>query len=282
MMPAYIVLLPASLDTVFVAETSTATFHRYGRTTGHLVELASQDYMSIGSDGAGKTRAGDERTPLGIYLVTEELDTSRLHERYGPMAFPLDYPNAWDRRMERSGDGIWVHGVDRRGGRRPPLDTDGCLALPNASLAALQGFFEPNATPVIITEAIELISPAELAAIRNDLQTAVDRWAMSLQRGDLHAFLALYDDGFRHWGMTLAEWQAFVLGTYGQRAIQSVDIGDLMILGDPQEDGLYLSRFTQTLRERDANGYHEVVVTRRLYWRRSESGAYKIVLEDSG
>lgn len=281
-MPAYIVLLPPSLDTVFVAETSTATFHRYGRTTGQLVEAVSEDYMSIGAAGAGKMRAGDERTPLGIYLVTERMDTSRLHEKYGPMAFPLDYPNAWDRLMQRSGDGIWVHGVDRRGGLRPPLDTDGCLALPNESLAALEDFLQPNVTPVIIAEVLELASPAELAALRGELQAAVQAWATSLQRGDMHAFLALYDDGFRHWGMELEAWQAFVVDTLGERALDHVDVDDLMILGDPYEDGLYLARFVQTTSERDDGGVREVVLTKRLYWRRSESGAFRIVAEDSG
>jgi len=282
MMPAYIVLLPPSVDTVFVAETSTATFHRYGRTTGQLVEQVSEDYMSIGAGGAGKQVDGDGRTPLGVYLVTEKLDTTRLHEKYGPMAFPLDYPNAWDRLMRRSGDGIWVHGVDRRGGRRPPLDTDGCLALPNESLAALEDFFQPNVTPVIITEVLDLARPDEIAATRAELEAAVNQWGRSLQRGDLHAFLSLYGEEFRHWGMDLAEWQAFVLETLGQRTFQRVDIRDLMILGDPQEQGLYLSRFTQTLVERGAADTPATVLTRRLYWRRSRGGAFRIVAEDSG
>ena len=62
--------------------------------------------MSIGQEGPGKQSSGDKRTPLGVYFVTEQLDTSKLHEKYGVTAFVLDYPNVWDLRSRRSGDGI--------------------------------------------------------------------------------------------------------------------------------------------------------------------------------
>ena len=141
--PAWLIHVPETTSTVYIAETSTSTFHRFVREGGGF-RLERQDYMSIGKGGDAKERAGDQRTPLGIYFVTDQLDTTRLHEKYGPLAFPLDYPNAWDRRQGRTGDGIWVHGVDRDGGERPPLDTDGCIALPNDRLLALADSFEPT------------------------------------------------------------------------------------------------------------------------------------------
>ena len=118
--PAWVLRLPESTPTLFIAETSTSAFHRFDR-AGDSVVKVRQDYMSIGLGGTGKERAGDQRTPLGVYFVTEQLDTSRLHDKYGVTAFSLDYPNAWDRRLGRTGDGIWVHGVDQKGGTRPPL-----------------------------------------------------------------------------------------------------------------------------------------------------------------
>jgi len=86
--------------------------------------------MSIGENGVGKERAWDRRTPLGIYFANEQLDTSRMHDKYGPMAFPLDYPNAWDEVNARTGDGIWIHGVDRNGEVSPLQQRiDQCVAL---------------------------------------------------------------------------------------------------------------------------------------------------------
>jgi len=235
--------------------------------------------MSIGQGGTGKERSGDRRTPLGIYFVTEQLDTSRLHDKYGVTAFPLDYPNAWDRHLGRTGDGIWVHGVDPRGGTRPPLDTDGCIALPNERLLALEPSFSANVTPVLIAAELAWDEPGAVAAARIALEQAVLHWADRLEQGDMYAWLNYYDDTFRHWGMNKEEWSAFSLETVGQRRIVEVTVSDLLLLADPVEDGLYLSRFRLEISEGES---HKVTFMRRMYWRRSESGALKIVAEDSG
>lgn len=277
-LPAYLIRLPASVKTVFVAETSAATFHRFDNVAANRIDYGGPAYMSIGENGDGKQRDGDRRTPLGIYFVTEQLDTSRMHEKYGVTAFPLDYPNALDRRAKRTGEGIWVHGVDRRGGERPPLDTDGCISLPNDTLATLESRFLPNVTPVVIAREVAWVGHDDLDEIRAELEAAVNQWANSLQSGDLHAYLSLYDDAFRHWGMNKTEWTAFRAQTLGSRKIQEVTVSELLLLADPVEQGIYLSRFRHAVTE----GPNTVVVTQRLYWRRSESSTLKVIAEDSG
>ena len=160
-----------------MAETSTAAFHRFENRAGPEIEYAGAANMSYGENGDGKQRDGDRRTPLGIYFVTEQLDTSRMHEKYGATAFVLDYPNALDRRRQRSGDGIWVHGVDSRGGKRPTRDTDGCIALPNETLEMIEGLFFPNSTPVLIARKIGWVESGQLNELRGELDAAISRWA---------------------------------------------------------------------------------------------------------
>ena len=276
--PEYLIRLPESIDTVFVAETTSARFYRFenGREGG--IRFRGHSYMSIGSNGDHKQRSGDRKTPLGIYFVTEQLDTERMAERYGYTAFVLDYPNALDRRRQRTGSGIWVHGVDRRGGYRPPQDTDGCIALPNAELAALEEYFEPNRTPVLISRTVEWGTAARLKELRSELSAAVNLWANSQKRGDLYTFLSLYDDSFRHWGMNKEEWVAFQTQILPGRELRSVSVSDLVLLGDPVENNTYLSRFRMQLTEADRS----VTVTKRLYSRRSNDGDLRLVAEDSG
>jgi len=277
-LPAYLVRLPQSVSTVFVAETATAAFHRFENRAGPEIDHAGAVNMSYGENGAGKQRNGDRKTPLGIYFVTEQLDTSRMHEKYGVTAFVLDYPNALDRRLQRSGDGIWVHGVDRRGGQRPTRDTDGCIALPNETLEMLEDRFFPNATPVLVAREISWIESGQLDELRGELDAAVALWANSLQRGDMHAFLSLYDADFRHWGMNKAEWTALITETYGSRSIQEVTVSEVLLLGDPEEDGVYLSRFRLSMKENS----NTVELTKRLYWQRAGPGDLTIIAEDSG
>lgn len=275
--PAYVLELPDSVTDVFVAETGTATIYRFENTPAGLA-LGDQHYMSIGENGAGKQRAWDRKTPLGIYFVIDQLDTSRLHEKYGVTAFPLDYPNAWDRRQQRTGDGIWVHGVLADGGRRPPRDTDGCLALPNEALLALENNFVPLATPVIITRSLAWQTPAVQAALRRELNAVVRHWTEALADGDAHAYLSMYSNEFRFNGMTFDEWASFRAQVLYKRGKATVVINDLMLLADAEEDGLFLSRFRQTVADSDVT----TVMTKRLYWRRDTEGALKIVAEDNG
>jgi hypothetical protein len=185
-LPAYLLQLPASVTTILVAETERSVLHRIQHGPDGT-EYLDERYMSVGQNGVGKQRAWDRRTPLGIYFVSEQLDTTRLHERYGPTAFPLDYPNAWDRLNDRSGDGIWIHGVDGNDGQRPPLDTDGCIALPNDELLILEPELVPVVTPVIITRQVRWASAEEIEGIRDEIAAALDAWTESIRGGDLHS-----------------------------------------------------------------------------------------------
>jgi len=276
-LPASLIRIPESTGTVFVAEVSTAELHRFDR-SGDSVVLSSSHYMSIGQNGAGKQRSGDKRTPLGVYFVTEQLDTSSLHEKYGVTAFPLDYPNVWDRLADRDGDGIWVHGVLSGGGRRPERDTDGCIALPNEDLSLLAPDFRDNVTPVVVTLEVDWVEAAEHQALRLELEERVGEWAASKQRGDLFSYLSLYSNDFQRWGMNKAEWSSLSTQTENLRAVQQVNVSDLLLVAYPEEEGVYLSRF----RLETVEDERKTAGNTRLYWRRDAAGALKIVAEDEG
>ena len=160
-----------------------------------------------------------------------------------------------------------------------PIDTDGCIALPNERLLDLAPNFRANVTPVLIATELSWVEPGAVAAIRITLEQVVSRWAESLEQGDMYTWLNSYDDSFRHWGMNKEEWSAFSLETVGKRPIEEVTVSDLLLLADPVEEGFYLSRFRLEISEGESR---KVISMRRLYWRRSESGALKIVAEDSG
>jgi hypothetical protein len=94
----------------------------------------------------------------------------------------------------------------------------------------------------------------------------------------LHAYLSSYDAGFRRWGMSNAEWSALFLQPNGFRDYQSTQVEDLLLIAYPEEEGLYLSRFRLTV----ISAHEQIDSIVRLYWRRDESGALKIVAEDVG
>jgi hypothetical protein len=275
--PSYLLEVPETVTDVLVADTGSATLYRFS-IAGNRVVAQDQRYMSIGQNGAGKERAWDRRTPLGVYFITEQLDTSKLDAKYGDAAYPLDYPNAWDRYMQRTGYGIWIHGVDRKLTRRPPRDTDGCLALPNDELLALGDHLRPLETPVIVARELQWVDPSEIERGRIEFRIVLDMWRRSQETEDLVSYLSLYDDAFKHRGLDKNSWSAFRLGVFSERKLTSVKIDNVLLLADPEEPNLYLSRFTQVLTDRNGS----VTTTKRLYWKRRPDSGWRIVSEDNG
>ncbi len=276
-LPAYLLQLPDSVPDIYVADAEAATLYRYTRTEEGL-RLVEGTYMSIGENGAGKEREWDRKTPLGIYFVVDRLDTSRMHEKYGVMAFPLDYPNVRDRHAGRSGNGIWVHGVPPGGQRRAAFDTDGCLALPNEDLARLEHTFVPAETAVIVTRGIRRAPEEDRLRITRELRDAVAQWANALAKKDPSDYLALYSKTFTYRGLSHGEWESFRIRGFSERGPAQVSIGDLLLLAEPDAPGVYLSRF----RQRVLTDLTESETVKRLYWRRDADGQLKIVAEDNG
>lgn len=275
--PAYLLEIPESVGTILIAEADTSTLHVFDSEAGR-VGPGGGSYMSIGQNGVGKVRAWDRKTPLGIYFITEELDTSGLHEKYGPAAFSLDYPNIWDRTHRRGGDGIWLHGVISDDGRRPPLDTDGCVALPNDELLALAVRLVPLQTPFLVTRSMRWATPEKVAAERDEIRQAVDQWAHSYESGELYEHLSLYADEFTYRGMNRDEWAAFRTQSMTGAAPNDLQIDELLLLADPEYDGLFLSRFRLAMVYEDRT----IATLKRLYWQRSADGTLRIVAEDNG
>ncbi len=274
--PAYLLEVPTSVSDVLIADAESATLIRYFHSGGGIIEK-DRRYMSIGLNGVGKQRAWDRKTPLGIYFITKEMDTSKLAAKYGIAAFPMDYPNAWDRYRQRTGSGIWLHGVDANAPNRPPLDTDGCLALPNEELLLLAGDLVPQVTPIIVARKLRWSSQSEIELLRLEFRLALEGWRESQEQGDLLTYLSHYDDSFLSRGMDKGEWSAYRMGVFEARQLDAIKLEDVMLLADPEELELYVSRFNQTM----VTVQGPVTTRKRLYWKRSDN-EWRIISEDAG
>lgn len=239
-------------------------------------ELIGDYYVSIGKNGSRKRRKGDKRTPLGVYFVTERLPGENLPDKYGPVAFPVDYPNAWDRRHQRTGSGIWLHGVASRSYSRPPLDSDGCVALINEELEQVSPLMKPGNTPVVIGEGTEWVGYDELLNRRTEAAETLEQWRRDWESGDVEKYLSHYDNEFIGGNMKIDAWRDYKRRVGKNKTSIAIELNDISIFGYPDEEGLMVVTFKQHYESNNFNGSAH----KRQYWRKGSDNRWRIVNED--
>jgi lipoprotein-anchoring transpeptidase ErfK/SrfK len=173
--PRYLLQMPASYRHAIVVDSSTSTMYVFENQQG-IPRYTADYYVTVGKNGTKKLKEGDKRTPVGLYFSSERLPSRQLTDFYGRAAYPISYPNEWDRRLGRSGHGIWVHGVPRDTYSRPPRASDGCVVLSNDDLEALSKQLDLGETPVIITDGIEWVSAPQLTDLRAKMYENIELW----------------------------------------------------------------------------------------------------------
>jgi L,D-transpeptidase catalytic domain len=122
--PRYLMQLRDDQKYAVVVDTHRSRLYVYANQGGRPRFVADY-YVSSGKNGAAKVREGDEKTPIGVYHVVSSVPRQKLSDFYGSGAFPINYPNEWDRRQGRNGHGIWLHGVPSDTYSRPPRSSSG-------------------------------------------------------------------------------------------------------------------------------------------------------------
>ena len=139
----YILLMETGSSRLFVFENDNG-----------IPKLSKSFYSSIGLFGDRKQKEGDKKTPIGVYQIRKELEKPRADGFLGNTALTLDYPNADDKSVGRTGYGIWIHGVPPNVHVRLPRSSDGCLALANSDLAKLKKFVVMGKSQILIVPKI--------------------------------------------------------------------------------------------------------------------------------
>ncbi|WP_269533106.1 murein L,D-transpeptidase family protein [Chitinimonas sp. BJYL2] len=240
-------------------------------------------YVTIGKLGFDKNREGDQRTPLGVYFVTghmprEQLDKSygNRAELYGVGAWPLSYPNDWDKQMGRTGSGIWLHGVPYDTYSRAPKASNGCVALSNTDMAALGAYLTPN-TPVIIAPAIQWLNQTEWAARRNQAIAEVEAWRRDWESLNTPRYLQHYASEFRSGNHDLASWKTQKAAVNAGKQWAKIRLDNVNLFAYPTREGdMLMADFAQDYRSSNLDNR----TRKRLYFKQ-ERADWKIVFEGS-
>ncbi len=164
--------------------------------------------MDIGKNGGDKVAQNDAKTPEGIYFPQSIMEGPGLDfSQYGKRAFPLDYPNFFDQRAKKTGNGIWLHSIPEtksllRGSR-------GCVVVRNDVLDQISPLITLKKTPVIIEDEVKYVSPQELTKLRTDINVFLERWRASWESKNIESYIAMYGDDFKALRMTRDQWKIF-------------------------------------------------------------------------
>ena len=272
--PASLIELDSKQDHVIVVDSSRSRLYLF-RNQGGVPRLVRDFYVTIGKNGTGKYVEGDQKTPVGVYFVTGFINPEELPDLYGDGAFPIDYPNVWDRRHGRTGYGIWLHGVPSNTYSRPPRDSNGCVIVSNTDLNTLAPYIHKGETPVIISDGIDWISRSEWQQRQSRFDVFVEQWRKDWESKDVKRYISHYSRDYSGLGKDYDSWVEYKKRVNQSKKFIKVNISDKSIFMYPGETKLMVVTFVQDYRSDNFKRRF----TKRQYWRMEEDGKWRIVYE---
>lgn len=271
--PRYLMQLRDDQKYAVVVDTRRSRLYLYQNDNGKPRFVADY-YVASGKNGAEKAREGDEKTPIGVYHVTASLPRRTLSDFYGSGAFPIDYPNAWDRIQGRNGHGIWLHGTPSDTYSRPPRSSNGCVVLANADLDVLAQSLQIGLTPVIISEDVEWLSLDDWASERRVFREQFEQWRADWESLDTERYLTHYSRKFAVGNENLDAWSRRKHQVNGGKKWIKVEARNVSVFRSPGKEDLVVVTFDQNYRSNNLSN----AMKKRQYWIR-EDGHWRIVYE---
>lgn len=279
-LPKQLLKLGYSVKTAIVVDKGNHRLYVYQRQEGSITpKLIDDFYVSTGKVEGNKVYRGDLRTPEGVYFVTSWIPDKKLPDKYGIGAFPVNYPNELDKRLGKTGNGIWLHGTERKYYSRPPLDSEGCMVVSNSDLQRIRTKINPGVTPIIITDHIDWLSIKNWNGLRGEVMASLEQWRKDWQSMNIEKYLKHYSKEFFTASHNLQSWQSRKRLLAKAKIYQNINISDLSLftypdLGAHKKNNIVVARFKQDYSSNNFNSE----MNKRLYLRHEQQG-WRILYE---
>ena len=276
LLPKSIIKLADNVPYAFLVELSKSRLYLIRNKNG-IPEIISDYYVSIGKAGFNKKVSGDNKTPIGVYKITSYLVDQDLPELYGDGAYPINYPNIWDKRNKRTGYGIWIHGVPRDVYSRPPLTSEGCIVTSNHTLRKLKKYTVLGKTPIILVEKINWIKRNDWHQNKNNAKEIIESWKHSWESLDPHDFISQHSINFKSKNHDFESRVAHILRIIKNKTFIELKVDNLNLFYYPENKNLIYSYFTQTYESNNFN----TKSNKELFWKKEKDGIWRILYEDA-
>ena len=276
LLPKSIIKLADNIKFAFLIELTKSRLYVIKNNNG-IPEIIADFYVSIGKEGFNKEISGDNKTPVGIYKITSHLIDEDLPELYGIGAYPLNYQNAWDKKNNKTGYGIWIHGVPRDVYSRPPLTSEGCVVTSNHTLKKLEKYINIRNTPVVLVENVQWIKRNIWHNNNNEAVNFVREWREIWESLDPHEFISLHSINFKSKKHDFEKRVAHILRIVKQKEYINIKIENLNLFYYPKNKDLIYSDFRQHYNSNNFN----TSSNKKLFWKKEKDGKWRIIYEDT-
>lgn len=271
--PLGLIQLPNSVKYLVWVELDNGRLNILERLGSKQYRIVKRIAASIGKLGSGKEIEGDQKTPIGIYRITSYIPDEELPILYGFGAYPINYPNYWDKLQSRTGYGIWLHGLPKGVEERPLMDSDGCVVVDNESLLSLDKYLTPGET--LFINAPEMLWVTEA---KNDIdfnKATIEEWLNSWRSLDASRYLDHYHPDFSNLQLNLEEWKAYKTQVNSNKSFIQVEMSELSIVAYP---GLVDTVSTRFFQDYDSSNY-KWEGWKDVLWQKDAEGEWKIIYE---
>jgi len=275
LLPDNIIQLSEHQDYVIVIDQTESRLYVYRNQQGVPV-LETSYFVTIGLKGSGKEKSGDQKTPVGVYHVTRYIEGKKLPDLYGKGAFPVNYPNSWDIRKNRSGDGIWLHGTPSYTYNRAPWASDGCMVVSNEDFLDIARYIDPGQhTQIINAHKINWITADAWRDQQQLMLQTLDHWVSDWESNNIENYMQNYSESdFSSNGKDYHAWKTYKRRVNRNRKNIDIEYSNLNIFKYPGEQDLVLMQYDQTYRSSNLNADSP----KELFWQKQDNH-WKIVYE---
>jgi murein L,D-transpeptidase YafK len=190
----------------------------------------------------------------------------------------MNYPNELDKHLGKTGYGIWLHGTDPVYYSRPPLDSEGCVVLPNIDLSKISEFLKPGSTPVIVAEQVSWLELPKWNALANEVESAIYQWRDDWASGDVESYLQHYADEFWSGKHDKDSWVKRKRRIAQTKTYQQINIDNVSLYSYPKSASngreIIVANFRQDYRSNNLSSE----MNKRLYLTH-ENGQWRVLYE---
>lgn len=228
-----------STNTLLICGKDQSSLNVYRKDKNDRFSLLKSIPAFTGKYNGDKINEGDRKTPIGVYTLTQKLNT--VDPFYGPMAFVTSYPNLYDRIRGKNGSGIWIHGVPANGAR--DSFTKGCIAINNDELTGLDQTIDYKNTLLLIDSKLKEHPTSPYATILSQLY----QWRFAWKYNDFQAYLSFYDTSFiRNDGMEYYDFKNYKQRIFDKKEPKEILFSNLNIIPYPGErSNLFMVTFDE-------------------------------------